>query len=74
MLKGGCLKKVGIGCLTLVILLVLGGVLVHRMAKSAVTRLAALYTDTAPTDLPKFQMADGENVRCLSGWMRLPRR
>jgi len=58
--KGGCLKKVGIGCLTLVILLVLGGVLVHRMAKSAVTRLAALYTDTAPTDLPKFQMADGE--------------
>lgn len=43
--KGGCLRKVGIGCLTLVILLAVGGVLVYRTARSTVTRLAARYTE-----------------------------
>ena len=58
--KGGCLRKVGIGCLTLVILLAVGGVLVYRTARSTVTRLAARYTDVAPTELPEFQMEEGE--------------
>ncbi len=58
--KGGCLKKVGVGCLTLIILLALGGVLVYRTARSTVMQLAARYTDAAPVELPECRMADGE--------------
>ena len=50
--KGGCFKKMCFGCLTVVLLLAVGGFLAYRGVKGALVRMTAQYTEAAPVELP----------------------
>ncbi len=58
--KGGCAKAFGIGCLTVFLLLAVGGFFAYRGGKAFVHKLADQYTATAPARLPEVQVSDAE--------------
>ena len=60
--KGGCGKKLAIGCFTVLLLLAVGGFLAYRGAKHVVVKLTAEYSDTAPSALPSVQMPEAEKA------------
>ncbi len=63
--KGGCLKKAGIGCLTVIVLLAIGGFFIFRTAKSTLMRMTAECTDATATELPVVQISESEQCALL---------
>ena len=57
---GGCLKGLGIGCLVVLAIVVVGGFLVYKGAKVFVGNMVEQYTDTTPLTMPAVNIAPGE--------------
>lgn len=59
---GGCFKAAGIGCLTVVLLLGVGGFFAYSGIKKKVVQLTAEYTEPAPAALPAVQVTEAESA------------
>ena len=57
--EGGCLKKLGCGCLVAIALLIGGGIATYLGAKTIVTKIAA-YTEADPMELPAVDMPQAD--------------
>ena len=58
--KSGCGKAFGIGCLTVILLIAVGGFFAYRGGKVFLSKLADQYTATAPAALPSVEVSDQE--------------
>ena len=62
--EGGCLKKLGCGCLVVIGLLVTGGVFAYQGLKALVIR----QTEPAPIELPTVAMSAAEQSAVAQRW------
>ena len=60
--RSGCGKKLAVGCLTVIVLLGVGGLFAYRGVKGFVSKLTAEYADTAPAALPSVQVPEPEKA------------
>lgn len=58
--KGGCGKRLAVGCFTVILILAAGSFLAYRGVKGFVSRLTAEYAETAPAVLPVVQVPEAE--------------
>jgi hypothetical protein len=56
--SGGCGKAIGIGCLSIFLILAAGSFLAYRGFKTIIVKLADEYTETAPMTLPTVEISD----------------
>lgn len=66
--KGGCLKKLGCGCLVVVILLIAGSFFVYQNTKAIMAALSSEYTEPAPMELPAAHVPDAELAATSQRW------
>lgn len=59
---GGCFKGCAAGCLTVLVLLGVGGFLIGRNVKGYLLKLTTEYADTVPAPLPKVQVSEEEQA------------
>jgi len=62
----GCLKALGIGCLVVIVLAVVGGFFAYKGFKGIVSKLANNYTDTTPVELLMVDASEDEIVETLN--------
>ena len=62
--EGGCLKKLGCGCLVVIILFIIGGVFAYQGLKT----LAVQKTETAPVELPAIAISAAEQNAVAQRW------
>ena len=60
--KGGCGKKLAIGCFTVILLLAAGSFFAYRGVKGFVSKLTSEYAETAPAALPVVQVPEAEKA------------
>ena len=60
--KGGCGKVLGVGCLTVIALLAVGGFFVYRNFDKLVARVTAEYVSDKPAEMPVLKVTEQEKA------------
>ena len=64
--KGGCGKKIAVGCFTLILLAGVGGFFAYQSFMKLASKLTEEYTATAPAHLPSVEVSDQEASEIIS--------
>ncbi|MBU4198809.1 MAG: hypothetical protein KKG09_04155 [Verrucomicrobia bacterium] len=58
--RGGMGKWLGIGCVVVIVILIIGSILAYAFVKMLVTGLVNQYTDTQPRNLPQLVISEAQ--------------